>query len=63
MKLRNFFKLAPKVVEYEELLFFSEKKTSTNTYYQEVNYNIGKAKVVISGSYDYFVLIRQMAIR
>lgn len=60
MELRDFFELAANIAEYEELLRkeSQRKKVSIGTYFQEVNFNMGIAKMATGGLFINLILIR-----
>ena len=63
MEFRDFYELAVKVIEYEELLReeSQQRKTSMGTYFQEVNYEeIVVADLLNTGSFIYPLLVKKV---
>ena len=62
MEFSNFYELATKVIEYEELLReeSQQRNTSMGTYYQEVNSEeIAIAALLSTGSFIYSLLLKK----
>ena len=62
MEFRDFYELAAKVIEYEELLReeSQRRKTSIGTYYQEVNYEeIAVVDLLSTGSFISSLLVKK----
>ena len=55
MEFRNFYELATKVIEYEELLKEEsyQRKKCMGTYYQEVNQDVAAADLSTIGTFTY----------
>ena len=63
MEFRDFYELAAKVIEYEELLREESqwRKTSEGTYYQEVNFEeIAVVDLPSTGSFICPLLVKKM---